>query len=102
MLAIVYFIHDPETGLTKIGRTWKARLTERMREHERATGHTLTLLGATPGYAIEERAFHRQLAASRHHTEWFHSSDALAEIVLALPIPSTEFALPTSKHGLTR
>jgi hypothetical protein len=101
--SIVYFAHDPETGLTKIGSTWcMSRLPDRLRQIETVLGHGVTLVGATPGTRAEEYAFHRRLQATRVHGEWFRSSDELAEIVLALPIPATEFPLVVWQGGFQR
>lgn len=90
MTSIVYFIHDPETGLTKIGKTRKNFLAERIRTHERTLGYPLTLLGAMPGDYDVERAIHQRLRETRVRPEWFRSSDELAAIVLALPIAATD------------
>lgn len=100
MQAVVYFAHDPETGLTKIGTTWAARVSERIREHERTTGHILTLLGAMPGGTAEEQTIHRRLKDTCARPEWFHSSDELAELVLNLPFPSTAFPISVGRGGL--
>jgi hypothetical protein len=77
----VYFASDPETGLIKIGCTYRLRLQTRLRELEIEIGHPLDLLAVVVGDRKDEKRYHAMFRASRVHHEWFSDSQALRELI---------------------
>lgn len=75
----VYWIQAVPEGPIKIG--WAVNPLKRLGELQRMSPVTLTLLGASRGSLIEEKAFHRTLSEHRLHGEWFlPCSDVLESV----------------------
>ena len=79
----VYFMHNPQSQLTKIGRT--THLQRRRSEVERQCGSKVQLVGlfATPNGkgAILETKFHREYEKYRCVGEWFRIPLGFVEIM---------------------
>ncbi len=79
----VYFIHDPVSGLVKIGRSldpWA-----RMRHLQTGSAGELKMLAALGGDEMIEAELHDQFHALRVRGEWFSFTGALAAFVATLP-----------------
>jgi hypothetical protein len=73
----IYLLHNPHTGLVKIGYTQD--LDKRKRDIEMMAGAELVLLGTKPGTMSDEKALHAEFASLRVIGEWFHRHEAIEQ-----------------------
>ena len=71
----VYFLHAPDVRRIKIGRS--IDIERRLSEIRLLSPVMLYLLGAVPGGASVETAYHREWSHLRQHGEWFMATDEL-------------------------
>jgi hypothetical protein len=97
---ITYFLHNPASGLVKIGRT--TRRDKRVRDLANANGIDLAILGTLDGDL--ERAWQERFQSDRARGEWFRVSPGLAAALrnqfgCRLRSPRER---PPRRHRLTR
>lgn len=84
----IYFAHDPDARLIKIGITHD--LATRMRKLRTGSGRPLVLLSAIEGTHADEAAWHTRFKAFRLTGEWFTAApvvlSAIAELGIARPL----------------
>lgn len=80
-LGYVYFMHDEDAGLLKIGFT--RDLPRRLRTVRSASGRDVKLLGWIIGTTADETRLHRKFSARRERGEWFRATQAVLRHVHA-------------------
>ena len=80
-MSYVYFARDPDTGLIKIGTTW--RVSSRL-DCLRRKAPGIELLASVPGDRRIEERFHTLLAEDHVGHEWFASSPRVQAVVIAV------------------
>ena len=80
--ASVYFAHDEERGLVKIGVS--NRVGIRLEELERASGSALKLLGTIRGNRATEIQQHVRFSKWRVRGEWFEASPEVLEDISSI------------------
>jgi hypothetical protein len=80
----VYFLHNPEAGVLKVGFTTNPR--ERVKEHQTSNHAGLVLLGAVIGGREDEARVHRLLSEYLvpNRTEWFQAPPEVMHVVRML------------------
>lgn len=79
---VVYFVHDLDLGMLKVGVSRK--LDSRIRSMRANTASRIVLLGYVSGDRNLETVLHRFLAPFHHCREWFRADDKVLAFVRAI------------------
>lgn len=76
----VYFLHDPDANVIKIGHS--RNVPERLRVLSRQTGRSLELVGVLRGDKYTKRNIQQQFKPLlTNHSEWFRAEDTLLNYI---------------------